>query len=66
MIVRGLAHFSRAQLKIRQIAQTIHSTFCWENCRCPPHFAVNGYGIASAGVLRKSALTSFLKLGIPA
>jgi len=31
-----------------------------------PHFAVNGYGIASAGVLLKSALTSFLKLGIPA
>ena len=30
-------------MKICQIAQTIHSSFCRENCVCPPQFAVNGY-----------------------
>ena len=34
--VRGLAHFSRDKVKIRQIAQTIHSSFCRENCACTP------------------------------
>ena len=38
-------------MKIRQIAQTIHSTFCWENYDCPSHLAVNGYIMELPGVL---------------
>ncbi len=40
-------------MKIRQVAQTIHSTFYRENCPCPPHFAVNGYH----GEVRQSRIT---------
>ena len=40
-------------MKIRQVAQTIHSTFCRENCPCPPHCAVNGYH----GEVRQSRIT---------
>ena len=35
--VRGLTHFSPDKVKIHQIAQTIHSSFCRENCPCPSH-----------------------------
>jgi len=37
-------------VKIRQIAETIHSTFCRENCAGLPHFAVNGYGIVKSEI----------------
>ena len=47
------AQFSRLQVKIRQVAQSIHSTFYRENCPCPPHFAVNGYH----GEVRQSRIT---------
>ena len=31
--------FSHDKVRIRQIAQTIHSSFGRENCPCPPHVA---------------------------
>ena len=31
-LIRGLADFSRDKVKICQIAQTIHSSFCREKC----------------------------------
>ena len=37
--VRGRVHFSRDKVRIRQIAQTVHSSFGRENCPCPPHVA---------------------------
>ena len=35
----GLAYFCRDKVRIRQIAQTVHSSFGRENCPCPPHVA---------------------------
>ncbi len=47
--------FFREKVKIRQIAQTIHSLLCRENCPCPPHFAVNGDMCAGSHVGREKS-----------